>query len=287
MLRNVFGLLSLALLSSPVLAQDAANPCTAYITSLPFDINSPGHYCLKANLTTDSFRAVNIQSSDVTLNCRNRSMTTTNRTGGTDGVVIMGDLSNVTVQNCTVNNFDRGINGNYRGTNLQVLNNHVDNAISAGISVWGNQTRVVNNRVTNTQHRPDQQSVGIHLLPFAPETSAVGQELINNVVAGSRGNNQIIGFEISGSTAPRVVNNHVIDLQPVNGGWAVGMWLSGWAQGATTTDVSLINNSFSARDPVVQGLWGQPKLCRGNLAVGLSQSGFANCLSSVDNTEIP
>ena len=287
MLRIAFGLLSLALVSSPALAQDSTNPCTAYITSIPYDINSPGHYCLKANLTTDSFRGVNIQSSDVTLNCRNRSMTTTVRSPGSDGIVIMGELSNVTVQNCQVNNFDRGINGNYRGTNLQVLNNHVDNAISSGISVWGNETRVVNNRVTNTQHLPDQQSVGINLLPFEPETSAVGQELINNVVAGSRGNNQIIGIQISGATAPRVVNNHVIDLQPAGSGWAVGMWLSGWAQGATTTDVSLINNTFSSRDPVTQGLWGQPKLCRGNIAVGLSQSGFANCLTNTGNTEIP
>lgn len=286
MLRSAFVLLSLAAFSGPVLAQDATNPCTAYVTSIPYDINSPGYYCLRADLATDSFRGVNIQSSDVTLNCRNRAITTTNRDTGSDGIVVMGELANVTIQNCRVNNFDRGISGGYRGTQLQVLNNHVDNAISAGISAWGNGTRIVNNRVTNTHHLPDQQSTGINLLPFAPETSATGQELVNNVVANSYGSNQIIGIQISGATAPRVINNHVIDMRTLNGGYAVALWLSGWAQGATTTDALLINNTFSTRDPAMQGLWGQPSLCRGNIAVGLSQSGFANCLSNLDNTEI-
>jgi hypothetical protein len=288
MLRSVFGFAALALLSLPAMAQDSTtNPCTAYITSVPFDINSPGHYCLRGDLTTTSFRGVNIQSSDVTLNCRSRAITTTNRDAGSDGIVVMGELSNVTVQNCRVNNFDRGISGGFSGNNLQVMNNHVDNSISAGISVWGHGTRVASNRVTNTHHFPGQQSIGINLLPFSPEVSATGQELINNVVASSYGSDQVVGIQISGATNPRVANNVVADLRPDAAGYAVGLWLSGWAQGADTTGVVLVNNSFVSRGSSMQGMWGQPQVCRGNVAIGVSPGTFAACISNIDNTEIP
>ena len=96
----------------------------------------------------------------------------------------------------------------------------------------------------------------------------------------------VVGLMVSGSTEPRIVNNHVLDLQPGPGAYAASIWLSGWAQGANPTGGQLINNSSMARLEGVHALWGQPALCRGNTAVGLT-SGFEGCLSQSDNAFIP
>lgn len=281
----LFALPVMLMIGVPAHAQETpASACATIINSVPYTITTPGTYCLRNDSVTPSFYGVQIQSSDVVLNCRWKTIQASVRERGSDGISVAGTLENVTVKNCVVKDFDRGIT--VHGSNMQVLNSRVDNSITEGITAWGNNARVVNNRVTNTHNEPGQQAVGITLLPASPEVAATGQEAINNVVAGVRDGYLLVGMMISGSTDPRIVNNHIVDVVPAEGSYAIGMWMTGWAQGAVTTGGQMINNTVTSRHPGLQAIWGQPALCRGNTTVGLT-FGFAGCLSGSDNIAIP
>lgn len=286
MFRKLASVLALLAFGAPAYSQETASTCTTIINTLPYTISSPGTYCLRTNSITQSFYGVQILSSDVVLNCRGRSIEAAVPQSGSDGISTMSGLDNVTVQNCIVKGFDRGISIGHEAHGAQVLNNRVENGLSDGIIVWGHNARVVNNRVSNMRPESGQQVVGISLLPFSPEVSATGQELLNNTVASMSASYLLVGLMVSGSTEPRIVNNHVLDLQPAPGAYAASIWMTGWAQGANTTGGQLINNSSMARFEGVQALWGQPALCRGNTAVGLT-FGFEGCLTQSDNVLIP
>jgi hypothetical protein len=278
--------LALLAFGVPASAQETPSTCTTFINALPYTIEAPGTYCLRANSITQSHYGVQIQSSNVVLNCRGRTVEAAVPQVGTDGISTMSGLDNVTVQNCVVKGFDRGITVGNQAHGAQVLNNRVENGFSDGIIAWGHNARVINNRVSNMHPASGQQVVGISLMPFSPEISATGQELINNTVASMSASYLLVGLMVSGSTDPRVINNHVLDLQPGQGAYSASIWLTGWAQGANTTGGQLINNASMARREGVQAMWGQPALCRGNTAVGLT-FGFTGCLSESDNVSIP
>ena len=289
MFNKITAVLALVALGVPAvaLAQDGGTAtCSTIITSLPYTITSPGNYCLRGDAVVQSHYGIHIASSDVVLNCRGRSIQAETLSSGTDGIAGMAGLENVTVQNCVVRNFDRGISAGYEGRNIQVLNNRVENVLSNGISVWGHDARVVNNRVSNIFPDTAYQVVGITLFPFTPEIAATGQEVVNNTVAGLTADYTVVGLMISGSTNPRLVNNHVLDLRRRTNTNAIAIWFTGWAQGASTTGGQLINNALMMREPLVSGLSGQPAVCKGNTSVGIPVSGFESCLVRADNTTI-
>jgi hypothetical protein len=256
-------------------------PCTT-LTSLPFDITSPGRYCLAADQVTPSFYGIRINASDVELDCAGHAITPTTRSAGSDGVSSDWGLKNIAVKNCTIKDFDRGIRVGYEGSNVTIWNNHVDGSISSGIEAWGNGTRVVGNRVTNTYNAPGQLANGIHLLPFNPSTSATGQVAMNNVVAEIGSDTTVAGFIVSGSSAPQLVNNQVIDLQGI--GNVFGIWLSDFAQGASTTNATLINNTMVSRLPnAIAVYFGVPATCYGNTIVGFGSGALDACVTKRDN----
>jgi len=286
MFRKLASVVALLAFGSPAFAQETGSTCTTIIDALPYTITAPGTYCLRSDTVVQSFYGVQIMSNDVVLNCRGRTIEAAVVEPGSDGISTVAGLRNVTVQNCVVKGFDRGISVGNQGYGAQVLNNRVENSLSVGIAAWGHNARVVNNRVSNMHPELGQQVIGINLLPFTPEISATGQELINNTVASMSASYLLVGLMVSGSTEPRVINNHVLDLQPDPGAYAVSIWLNDWAQGANTTGGQLINNGFMARVNGVQSMWGQPALCKGNTTVGQA-SAFETCVSRSDNISIP
>lgn len=259
--------------------------CTT-LTSLPFDITSPGRYCLAADQVTASFYGIHINASDVELDCKGHAITPSTRGAGSDGVSSDWGLRNVAIKNCTINDFDRGIRVGYEGSNFTIWNNHVDGSISSGIEAWGNGTRVVGNRVTNTSNAPGQSANGIHLLPFNPSTSATGQVAMNNVVAEIGSDTTATGFVVSGSSAPQLVNNQVIDLHSVGNLFAI--WLSDFAQGASTTNAALINNTMVSRMSNAIAIYsGLPATCYGNTVVGFGSDALDGCVAKRDNVVVP
>lgn len=254
------------------------------ITSLPYDISSPGHYCLESDLVSQPY-GINISASHVFVDCKRHSVSASSRQAGGIGIASNSGLADVTISNCLIKDFDHGIDAGYEGTDFQLLNNHIDGSMTSGIQAWGNRTRIVNNRITNAHNESGGQVAGITLLPFNPSTTASGQALINNVIAGMSGSAGVIGLDVSGSSAPQLVNNEVLQMRS-NGSYAIAVFFHDWVQGAVTTNAVLTNNTLSAdaSNTSETAIVGNPRLCAGNIGVGHTADAFDACTTQLDNS---
>lgn len=254
------------------------------ITSLPYDISSPGHYCLESDLVSQPY-GINISASHVFVDCKRHSVSASSRQAGGIGIASNSGLADVTISNCLIKDFDHGIDAGYEGTDFQLLNNHIDGSMTSGIQAWGNRTRIVNNRITNAHNESGGQVAGITLLPFNPSTTASGQALINNVIAGMSGSAGVIGLDVSGSSAPQLVNNEVLQMRS-NGSYAIAVFFHDWVQGAVTTNAVLTNNTLSAdaSNTSETAIVGNPRLCAGNIGVGHTADSFDACTTQLDNS---
>lgn len=263
--------------------------CTM-INAVPRTISTPGSYCLDADLVSTTFAGILIQSSHVSLDCRSHSITQQVRDIGGYGIAVNPGVQNVAIRNCRVKNFDRGISTGFPMTNLQILNNRVEDAFSVGIQAAGNRARVIGNQVVDTRNIPGQQSVGISIGPQDLGVPAVGVVVQDNVVAGTKSDATPFGIMVAGSSSPQLTNNRILDLQPGPGNAGLAIYLSQF-QGMDTTHAKLTNNTMMARVPLVQGVFsvgGVTATCVGNIAIGLSASGFSNsCQTSARNSESP
>lgn len=267
--------------------------CTM-VTSLPLTISAPGRYCYGADLSTSSFSGVRIEASDVTLDCAGfRTTSSLPRSGGSDGIYTAGEVRNVTIRNCRVGGFDRGITAFAGAVGTRILDNHVDAAQTMGIGAWGDGAQVIGNRVTNTHPaEPGQYANGISLLPVAPETPARNQVVARNVVVNVYGSAQTTGIVVSGSTAPKIVGNTILSLRPDEGGHAIGLWLSGWAQGARTTSATVADNQLMTRPSASYTDFAAETIesatsCTGNVTIGVSASNLWSCPSGEDTVVVP
>lgn len=195
------------------------------ITSLPRTISAPGRYCYVSDLASSTLNGLRIEASGVVLDCAGfRTTSSLARTAGGDGIYTAGPVRNVTIRNCHVVGFDRGITAFARAAAVRILDNHVDAAQTMGIGAWGDDAQVIGNRVTNTHpSQPGQYANGITLLPVSPETAAQRQVLKRNVVVNVYGSDQTSGIVVSGSTAPTIVGNSVMELRPNPNGYAVAL----------------------------------------------------------------
>lgn len=128
-------------------------------------ITTPGNYRLSRNLTVASGIGINIASSDVFLDLNNYELI---GTGGTTGINIPSDLSNITIKNGIIRDFtvgigiDTGIENfifeNLRcfgsglsgivfvsGSNVQLINCIVDDSTTIGMDVQGIQQLIIDN----------------------------------------------------------------------------------------------------------------------------------------------
>ena len=264
--------------------------CTI-ISSLPFTIRASGRYCYASDLVSSSFYGVRIEANDVDLDCRGFSTATSmGRTGGTNGISVIGGSHHATIKNCKVSGFDLGITAFAGSTYGRILNNHVDSSLSIGIGAWGDFAHVTGNRVSNT-HPEDstQHATGISLYPVSPEIAAQGQVVANNVVVNTYGGSGAIGIYVSGSAAPVIRGNSIIELRPADGGFSFGLWLANWAQGANTTGARIIGNQIMSRNANFTDVFmqsGQADRCDANITIG-TPSNFSNCAAGSDNRAVP
>ena len=276
--------------SATTLATGRTPACTV-ISSLPFSITTSGRYCYAANLVSSSFYGVRIGANYVDLDCRGFSTATSmGRTGGTDGISVINGARHATIRNCKVIGFDRGITAFGGSTYAQILNNHVDSSISIGIGAWGDYAQIAGNRVSNTHPEdPTQYAEGIDLYPASPQIAARGQVVTNNLVVNTYGGAQVVGIYVSGSTAPVISGNSILELHPAAGGGSMGLWLANWAQGANTTAAQIVGNQIVSRhsnlmDAYLQ--YGQAERCDNNITIG-ALSNFPSCAASSGNQAIP
>jgi hypothetical protein len=135
-------------------AADETTLCNTFITTLPFVINSQGHYCFNRNLSTGmtNGNAITINVDYVVLDLNNFKLGGGSAGLGTNAVgVYSRNHRNLTVRNGNIRGFKYGVQliGTFAG-NLLIENNVLDGNTYYGSESSGDSTVIRNNLVTNT-----------------------------------------------------------------------------------------------------------------------------------------
>ena len=175
----------------PAYAQ-AADGCTV-IGSIPATIGAPGNYCMGANATVEmnSGAAISIEADNVTLDCRNFTLTNeaTSNTGKSIGISAVSRY-NLLVRNCRlVGGFTDAISltqpmaaGNTTFYN-RIENNYILGPYRYGIVANGSAVEVRNNTVYDVGGQATGVAMGIRL-GAAAQSGARFQVVEDNLVAG-------------------------------------------------------------------------------------------------------
>ena len=280
----VLSLVAFSGISTPAAAQTATtSPCTQWITSVPVTITTPGYYCLKQNISTNLMGgAIGIESSDVTVDCRGRSITHADPANDAFGITGggFGPVHDVTVRSCKLVDFGTGILFGPGSDRIEIASNDVVRPKLDGIVLWGSHSRIAGNSVLSTHNTFYDYSRNITVTALEPGVRSTGNVIASNTIAGAFGNGTIWGIRVDMSDDVLINNNQVIDLQPNEGGFAA----------AIVTDSAssrILNNVMMARTGTNYGNMGSAALCSRNLAVGLTVDGFEWCTQSVNNTTQP
>jgi nitrous oxidase accessory protein NosD len=266
---------------TPTPPPTGAAACTQWITSVPFAITAPGYYCLKQNIATNLVGgAFTIDASDVTLDCRGRSVTHTDPNNESTGLGGGGmtPVQNVTVRGCRFIGFGTGIVFTPGSEHIEILSNDVIKYRYDAIVMWTNHTRIAGNNVLSGYNTDFYVMHGI--------VAAASDDVViaNNVVSGAQGAQWVWGIALQNATNVLVNNNQVVDLRPADGGYAVGIIVDG---GSAAT-ARVVSNVMMSRIPMSFGIDASTgATCTRNIGIGLERSGFDTCTVNVANIEQP
>jgi hypothetical protein len=284
-MRHLFPLVVLVVAGwFAVPAQAQTLPDCVWITSVPYTITAPGHYCLKQNISTNLINAIDIQSSNVSLDCRGRSITHTDPNNDAFGVVGggFGPVHDVTVRACKIVNFATGIAFSPGTERVEILSNDILQPALDGIVLWGSNSRIVGNSILNANDRMGLGHVrNITATAFEPGVRSVGNVITNNVVAGSSGAPAVWGIRVDMAVDVLVSNNQIVDLKPNAGGFAHSISID------ASDSARVISNVMMSRSDNVVGVVAGNSLCTRNIAIGLSNDGYVWCTTSVNNSTVP
>lgn len=186
------------------------------ITSLPTTISVPGHYCINQNFNAAfAAPAILINANNVVLDCNDHFIN--NTSGGVTGVYV-GNRQQVTVRNCGLTNFGRGIAffettaGGSR--NHLVTGNRVLRSRLAGIQMAGTANVVENNRISDNVGGSSAYTYGILLTSF--DGNGVANVVRNNTVTHFAPALYVhtVGIYMMGVSNGAVLNNTISGLFP-------------------------------------------------------------------------
>lgn len=270
--------------ATPGAAQTTAtSPCTQWITEVPVTITAPGYYCLKQNINTNLVGgAIGIESSDVTVDCRGRSISHQDPANDAFGITGggFGPVHDVKVRACKLVDFGTGIVFGPGSERVEIAGNDIVRPKLDGIVLWGSNSRITGNSVLATSNPFYDYSRNITVTAFQPGVRSTGNVISGNTVAGAHGNGTIWGIRVDMSDDVLINNNNVLDLQPKDGGYAAAI--------VTDSPTSrIMNNVMMSRVGTNYGNMGSAAICSRNLAIGLTVAGFEWCTQSVNNTTQP
>lgn len=269
---------------SSTAAAQAAPDCTT-ITSVPYTISAPGSYCLKDNLSMNLIgSAIDINSSNVTLDCRGRSITHTDPANDALGIGGggTGPVTDVVVRSCRIINFATGINFIPRSDRIEIINNDVVAPSHDGIVLWGNNSRITGNSVIGAVDRLGMGYVRtITLAPFEPGVRSSGNVISNNMITGAKASGSVWGIRVDMAQDVTVNNNHITGLLPNAGGFAVSIAID------STLPPRVVSNVMMSRDANATGISAGGAICTRNIAIGLVTGGYEWCGRSVNNITVP
>jgi hypothetical protein len=104
------GVAGMVLMASVVMADDATT-CSAYISTVPYTIASPGTYCFNTNLTTSlaSGNAIDIDANNVILDMKGFKLRNTADESTTLAKGIYSTRRGLTIRNCRIQGFAYGL----------------------------------------------------------------------------------------------------------------------------------------------------------------------------------
>ena len=147
---------ALWLAAAPCLAAESYDNCAGFIDSVPATINTQGTWCLRGDLATPiaTGAAIEIATGNVTIDCNQFKLGGLAAGAGTTASGISAlDRSNVTIRQCNVRGFMRGIylreSGSGAGGHV-VEDNRLDGNTLQGVSVRGDGSVIRRNMVLNT-----------------------------------------------------------------------------------------------------------------------------------------
>ncbi|UZW63173.1 hypothetical protein [Lysobacter enzymogenes] len=250
--------------------------CDTILPANQIGISAPGKYCLSGNRSLP----IEINGTEIELDCRTRTLvnpSTGGGPGGGVGIMVRGG-GKVVVRNCRVDGFANGIQADV-GSGAQLLNNTVLRAQDTPIIIHGNPfgppdpqaepARIVGNRVIG--YGGDQANWGpalrVHGLPRAV--------IANNVVAGYRGHG---GLELGESPDAQLTGNQFLDFEAGHR----------MIQFINSPRARVVHNTIMSRQPIGEGLTGAvDATCVENVFINVQPSGFAGCSVARYNVEQP
>jgi hypothetical protein len=227
-------LLALAAWLASAPARAELTDCTA-ITTTPYVISAPGHYCLHADLATAAAVAVRIDSDDVVLDCNGHMLQYTGSAFSTYGILAFNPQRAVTVRHCAVQGYQIGIS--VSGNDVHIVGNEVVGANRIGINTGGSAVYVEDNHVRRVTATPFYgYTIGIYV--FGLKGDVLGVHVLGNTVTDMfvPENGPAIGLRVWAGTAT-VRGNTISNLG--DGGGVTGMILEYYGNLEVTDNVVL------------------------------------------------
>ncbi|MGV8085087.1 MAG: NosD domain-containing protein, partial [Candidatus Bilamarchaeum sp.] len=200
-------------------------------------ISIPGHYELNQSLSGAPFSVgylqlacIQINSSDVDLNCNGFSITNNGTVGNTNAVYVDVGNDNVTTSDCVLSQYTSGYYS-YASSNMQVLNNSI-NQITNGIVFYGANGIIANNSIDNGT------GMGIFL------DGNFGNYVMDNNIT-----NMNLGIEAYSDTAHNIWRNNI---ENITSDGILSFFYSSQGNIANNT-VQNASNCFSLADTLTNG----------------------------------
>ena len=268
----------LGLAPSAARAETSAT-CAGFIDAVPAVITTQGVWCLRQDLSTAlaTGAAIQINTNNVTIDCNQFKLGGLLAGSGTQAWgILASNRLNLTVRNCNIRGFYRGLEFNGTGGGHLVEDNRFDGNTQGGIIISGDDSLVRRNRVLDTG--------GGTLFPGGAEgITALGTvDAIDNIVSGmdpvlDEGNANSQGILVTGPGS-RLTGNIVRGLTAAGTGQANAILAFGVGSELAGNQVTGPgNNGLLCGSASI--------LARGNLATGFTVP--VQTCTSVDNQILP
>lgn len=264
------------------------------IDALPYDINTPGNYCLEQDLSTD-VSGITINADKVVLDCNSHRISSQNP-GLYNGILTWSRHVDVVVRNCVVEEFGGGIylsGSDDEGAHGNLIEgNTVLRSGGYGIQVWGSNNRIAGNRVSGNTGTSNGESEGIVLI--GPGNHSCCNEIVDNVISDFRPplpnsfNFTTIGISFSGVDNTEVIGNTVTGLYAPTNRYVEGISSQGTHGSIVARNTVLTPPPLPAPLDGTQGfgivMYGaaEDNVCRDNVVGHFEYGAVSGCVDSVN-----
>lgn len=257
-------------------AAESYEGCTGFIDSLPATVSTQGVWCLRKNLSTAiaTGAAITIATNNATIDCNDFKIG--GLAAGSDswafGIQSEGRM-NAVVRHCNLRGFYIGIGLEGFGGGHLVEDNRLDQNLTGGIYVSGENSRVLRNQVYDTGGRKGG------ITSFGIRASA---DIIDNTVSGVYTDGEtsfVLGIEVN-ADGHEARNNYVRGLVP-GAGRATAMQAN--AFGASFTGNRVSSESYGTKGT---GIWANGGFCIDN-TVRNYEMAYGMCSQQIGNLSLP